>query len=326
MVLRGIVMVAAVAVAAIVIAGKREEIAGATSYFEDLNYFWVLVGAGFELAAVMAFAVMQQRLLAAGDVSAGLAPVTGITFAGNALQNSLPGGGAWASVYAFRQFRRLGADDVLAAWLIIAISGLSAVGLAILAGVGLAMAEGDAASADLVVGILVVLVIAAILVVLARNGLLRRPIAIGLALSKRLFGRPSGDVETFMADTESRLLAVTPSRPEWGVALLLAVANWGLDCVCLGTSFLAVGAPVPWRGLLLAYGAAQLAANLPLTPGGLGVVEGSLAIALVQFGGGQESTVAAVLMYRLMSFWALVVIGWITMGTMAWLHRRRRSR
>jgi len=36
-----------------------------------------------------------------------------------------------------------------------------------------------------------------------------------------------------------------------------------------------------WKGLLLAYGAGQLAADLPITPGGLGVVEGSLTIALV---------------------------------------------
>ena len=42
---------------------------------------------------------------------------------------------------------------------------------------------------------------------------------------------------------------------------------------------------------------AQLAANLPITPGGLGVVEGSLTIALVAYGGGRDSTVAAVLLY-----------------------------
>ena len=46
------------------------------------------------------------------------------------------------------------------------------------------------------------------------------------------------------------------------------------------------------------------AANLPITPGGLGVVEGSLTIALVQFGGAEVSTVAAVLLYRILSFWA----------------------
>jgi uncharacterized protein (TIRG00374 family) len=73
-----------------------------------------------------------------------------------------------------------------------------------------------------------------------------------------------------------------------------------------------VGSPVPWRGLLLAYGAGQLAANLPITPGGLGVVEGSLTIALVAYGGAQASTVAAVLLYRIVSFWASLPVGWVS--------------
>ena len=75
-----------------------------------------------------------------------------------------------------------------------------------------------------------------------------------------------------------------------GTGYLLAMAgaaamgNWVFDCGCLTLSFLAVGAGVPWRGLLLAYGAGQLATTLPITPGGLGVVEGSLTVALVTFG------------------------------------------
>ncbi len=101
----------------------------------------------------------------------------------------------------------------------------------------------------------------------------------------------------------------------WGVS------NWILDSACLALSFLAIGAGIPWRGLLLAYGAGQLAANLPITPGGLGVVEGSLTIALVQFGGAEASTVAAVLLYRILSFWAELPIGWATWGVTAWLGR-----
>ncbi len=100
-------------------------------------------------------------------------------------------------------------------------------------------------------------------------------------------------------------------------------ANWMLDCGCLAVSFLAVGGGVPWKGLLLAYGAGQLAANLPITPGGLGVVEGSLTIAIVAYGGAASSTVAAVLLYRILSFWLILPIGW---GTWAWLARSSRRR
>ena len=80
---------------------------------------------------------------------------------------------------------------------------------------------------------------------------------------------------------------VAPARNEWLRAVLAGGADWIADCGCLAFAFLAVGSPVPWQGLLLAYCAAQLAVNLPITPGGLGVVEGSLTVALVAFGGGR---------------------------------------
>jgi hypothetical protein len=80
---------------------------------------------------------------------------------------------------------------------------------------------------------------------------------------------------------------------------------------------------VPWKGLLLAYGAGQLAANLPITPGGLGVVEGSLTIAIVAYGGAAGSTVVAVLLYRFISFWLILPIGWAAWGWLTWIARRR---
>jgi uncharacterized protein (TIRG00374 family) len=101
------------------------------------------------------------------------------------------------------------------------------------------------------------------------------------------------------------------------------MANWLFDCGCLVAAFGAVGAPVPWRGILIAYGAGQLAANLPITPGGLGVVEGSITIALVAYGGAEATTVAAVLLYRLLSFWVQLPIGW---GTAVILEVHRRAR
>jgi uncharacterized protein (TIRG00374 family) len=108
----------------------------------------------------------------------------------------------------------------------------------------------------------------------------------------------------------SRLSGVRPDAGDWTVAAAWAIGNWMLDCGCLVFAFLAVGVAVPWRGLPLAYGAGMLAANLPITPGGLGVVEGSLTIALVVYGGAAGTTVAAVVLYRILSFWILVAVGW----------------
>jgi uncharacterized protein (TIRG00374 family) len=59
---------------------------------------------------------------------------------------------------------------------------------------------------------------------------------------------------------------------------------------------------------------------LPFTPGGLGVVEGGLTATLVAFGGCPAGTLTAVLLYRLVSHWAVVPA-----GVLAWLVLRRRT-
>ena len=120
---------------------------------------------------------------------------------------------------------------------------------------------------------------------------------------------------------------MTAVRLNWGqIGRILAwgTVNWLLDCACFAMMFVAIDAPVPWTGLLLAYGAGQLAATLPITPGGLGVVEGSITVALVAFGGAETSTASAVLLYRVISFWMILAIGWLFVGQLALQVRRGR--
>jgi uncharacterized protein (TIRG00374 family) len=125
-----------------------------------------------------------------------------------------------------------------------------------------------------------------------------------------------------------RLAAVQPSRRDWAATFAMALLNWIYDAACLVLSMLALGIPVPWRGLLVAYALAQLGASLPITPGGIGVVEGSLSLALIAYGVHPNDAVAAALLYRVISFWALVPVGW---AAWSWLelqtrHDRRGSR
>ncbi len=42
-----------------------------------------------------------------------------------AIQNSLPGGVVFYAAYMFRQYRRFGADDVLAGWTLLALNVVS---------------------------------------------------------------------------------------------------------------------------------------------------------------------------------------------------------
>jgi uncharacterized protein (TIRG00374 family) len=306
-----------------VVSGKRGELEGALSYLSHLKWEMLVGAATAEFLAIVAFGALQRQLLAAGGADMSLPVATTIAFAGNAIQNSLPAGPLFSNVWAFRQFRHHGADDVLAVWTLVATSIVSAASLAFVAVLGLAFARNND------VGLDVALVAAgALLFLLLVRYLLRRhtwTLAVAariVRLSQRLFRRPRGDGRALVDSGWQRLTSVAPSKRAWALALAFATANWLWDCLALALSFAAVGAGVPWQGLLLAYGAAQLAINLPITPGGLGVVEGSLTIALVAYGGHREATVAAVVLYRLISFWGLLGVGWLAWAGLAWQARR----
>ncbi|MDQ6837240.1 MAG: YbhN family protein [Actinomycetota bacterium] len=310
---RLVALVALAAIAVNLVAGRRTELEGAATILGDLRWGWLVLAFSIEITSVVAFAEVERRMLCAGGLRVGLWPLTGIALAGNSVQNSLPGGVAWASVFAYRQFRVRGADDVLAAWTMVAVEILSGASLALLAGVGVALAGDTATELNLVGTILVMAVVAVAVVVVVRRRGGHVPITVGswvLRMIQRLVHRPRGNAHDIVSKAWQRLMVITPSRRDWLIGLGWSEVNWLADCACLAIAFLAVGATVPWQGLVLAYGAGQLAANLPITPGGLGVVEGSLAIALVAYGNNEASTVAAVLLYRVVSFWAMLPLGW----------------
>jgi uncharacterized protein (TIRG00374 family) len=303
--------------------GHRGELQNAEGYLSHLHWQWVILAAACEAGSLFSFAVLQGRLLDAGRVRVGLGSLSAITLAATSIAYSLPLGPALASVFAYRQYRRKGATQALSGWVVAASLVVAVVTLAALAAAGLAVAGAAGASYDLVwvtVGVLIIAL--ALAVVFLTKRLLARVVSGSVRLSRRLTRRPRGEIGELADRIVEQLTFVQLTGRQAVGAGGWGMANWGFDCACLGFAFAAVGVGVPWRGLLLAYGAGQLAANLPITPGGLGVVEGSLTIALVAFGGSEASTVAAVLLYRIFNFWIPLPVGWVVWGTLAVRHRR----
>jgi uncharacterized protein (TIRG00374 family) len=303
--------------------GRTGELSGTSHYLDHLRWWWLVLAVAAEACSLVAFALVQKRLLQAGHVEVSTARLTGVTVAATAIANSMPAGPVVSAVFAFGQYRRRGADEALAGWTLAAVFVAASVSLALVAAVGVTVAGAEGAGLDLV-GVTVAVLVGAIALgaVFLQKRALVWLVSGSVRASRRLVRWPRGELAGHVERIINRLTVVTlgfrqvVSVTGWGVA------NWVFDCGCLALSFLAIGAGIPWRGLLLAYGAGQLAANLPITPGGLGVVEGSLTIALVTFGGAEDSTVAAVLLYRILSFWAELPIGWATWGVLAWWGRR----
>ncbi len=308
-----------------VLSSKGSELSGFADVFKTLNWWWVPPAFVVEILSYFLFARMQYELFKAGHLIPPWSPLVKLSFASQALTNSLPAGNAVATVYGFRWFRRFGADNTLAVWALSGTLVASIVSLSLVAVIGLGLATNEGASLDLVP---VLISVFALALALGSLFVYERPlhavVTTALRVSVAVTGRPRGDRAVQIASIMAWMTAVRLSWSQIARIVGWGTLNWLADCACFAMMFLAIHAPIPWKGLLLAYGAGQLAANLPVTPGGLGVVEGSITIALVAFGGSEATTPYAVLLYRIISFWFILVIGWLFIGQLALQVRRGR--
>ena len=105
-------------------------------------------------------------------------------------------------------------------------------------------------------------------------------------------------------------------------AAIWATLNWVLDAMSLWVFLRAFGSITNVLGLFVAFGLANVIAVIPVTPGGLGIVEGALIPTLVGFGVTKGVATAGVLSYRIAAFWLPIPIGAISYLT---VRRDRRN-
>jgi uncharacterized membrane protein YbhN (UPF0104 family) len=171
-------------------------------------------------------------------------------------------------------------------------------------------------------------------------------VALAGALVMLLRGEPQargvGDRAQRLANRALRLLRRSP-RTGWGEATarfrrqtidLLArrwaaitVAQFGGHLAVFGVFLVALRATgvgsgeVTWIEALAAWGLIRLLTAVPVTPGGIGIVELGLSTALVGFGAGNAEAVAAVLLYRVLTVVPTVALG----GLLGLTWRRHRA-
>jgi hypothetical protein len=92
-------------------------------------------------------------------------------------------------------------------------------------------------------------------------------------------------------------------------ALLWASLNWLLDAASLWCFMAAFGARPNPIELFAVYGIANVAGALPLTPGGLGVVDSIAPLLLIGFGVTRSVATLGVLGWRLVNFWLPIPTG-----------------
>jgi putative heme transporter len=140
---------------------------------------------------------------------------------------------------------------------------------------------------------------------------LQRPAGWMFRKTWRALGRRVRDPDEVLTSLANRLGSLRLSPAGWATVVAGAFVNWLADAGVLAASLVAVGAPVPWRGLLFAYAVGTAVQTVGIVPGGIGAVEGALAVALMGAGVRHPLALAAVLVYRFVSFWMVISVGWV---------------
>ncbi len=308
----------------VLLVGKRGELMSAWRQLRDASPAWVLLAILAEATSLLAFAWLQHRVLRLSGARIRMPALFLLTLANDAIANTVPGEPAVSSAYRYRYYRRHGATGASAGWTIFTILIAQAIGMSALLLIGVLVALTSSTSTGGAGTALVGLVI----VVAAGAVLVRRDVVLGLAASavrgvRRLTGHPRGSVGARIEATFARMQEIPLSTPSTVGVVAIATAVWCCDFLCLICAFGAVHAKVPWHGVLLAYGVAQIVASFPVVPGGIGIVEGSLAVILAAYGAGRVPAVSAALGFRIINFWLAIIVGWISVAAIALLARRR---
>ena len=251
-------------------------------------------------------------------------PVIASQLAGNALAKIAPGGGAMGSALQYRMLVRSGMEPATTVTALTAVNVLTfAVVLAmpVLAVPALLRGGVDDTLLDTALIGLAVFVVASVLgaVVLATDRLLS---AIGRAVQwvrnrVRRRAAPLEQLPERLLRERDRLLATL--GPRWKRSLAATVGRWTFDYLSLLAALAAIGSH-PRPGLvLLAFCGAQVLAQIPITPGGLGFVEAGLTAMLALAGVSAGAATLATFAYRLFSYWLPMPVGLVGLV----MHRRR---
>ncbi len=325
-IVRYLVGVAIGVIVLLLLLGKRTELRPAWHQIGQANLAWVAAAIVAQALSLLTFAALQHRVLKLGGASIRLAPLAMLSLANDAIANTVPGEPAISSAYRYRFYRRQGATSASAGWTIFTVLLAQAIGMSLilLLGVLAALASGGTRDAGATLAGLVIVVVA--VAVLVRRDMILEFAAALAGLIGRIAARRRPGHQRLAERVQATLARMReiPLAPPSAIGVVgIATAVWFFDFLCLACAFCAIHASVPWDGILLAYGVAQVAGTLPIVPGGIGIVEGSLAVILVAYGAARPSALAAALVYRVISFWLAIAAGWVTVGTIA--HRQHRT-
>jgi hypothetical protein len=288
-----------------------------------LNPVWLAVALGAQVAHFVCSWALQRMAL---RTKGWFAVVTG-QLSGNAITLIVPGGAAAGAAVQFRMLTKAGMDTDetvggLTAFSLLGVAGLLALPVFALPAVlfGAPVNRGLVQAAIVGAGAFVLFAGFGV-VLLATDG----PLAwVGRTVEKvanrvRRHKPAISGLDQRLVDERDEVRAVLGEK--WKEAVALSAARLAFDFFTLLAAVRATGANPRPSLLLLAYAVAGVIGMIPITPGGLGIVEASLTGMLVLAGLSSGQALLATLTYRLVSYWLPLLAGPFAYGTFTLRYR-----
>jgi putative heme transporter len=276
----------------------------------DVSPGLLIAGLGLEAAALVAYSVMTRSAIAKNAPS--LPTLLRIQLSTKALSNTIPGGGAAGPALGYRLLTLAGVDPSEAGFALATVGLGSAVVLNVLLWVTMLITIP-------VIGYRPAYVITAMigLVVMGLFGVVIASLMRGHQSAERWVRNVAGKVKWLNEDRlgelvhrlARRLQELLSDRKLLRQLVGWAMLNWLLDAAALWVFLRAFHVSVRPDTLLVAFCLANVAAAIPITPGGLGVVE--LTLVTVLGLGGVPAAVAwlGVTAYRIVQLVLPIPVG-----------------
>jgi uncharacterized protein (TIRG00374 family) len=276
-----------------------------------VNGYLLGVALAFEVSALVAYAYLTASLLPA-ESRPPLLRVLRINLVTLAVSHVVPGGSAAAGAVGFDLLGDAGVSRPDAGFALATQALGSALVLNMLLWAGLVVSiptrgfnplYGTAA----VLGAALIGAVTAAVLLLTRGE--QRAARLVCSAANRLPVLDAAVVERTVHRVAARLRTLAAERDVLYRSIGWAAANWLADAAALWVSLAAFGYRIGPAGLIVAYGLANVTAAIPVTPGGLGVMEAVLTTTLVGFGAPRGVAILGVVSWRLVNFWLPIPAG-----------------
>lgn len=300
----------------------------AADLLKQVNPVLLVVAGALEVGALICYTVLT-RVTLPREPKLSMFTIFRIQLATRSVTNLVPGGSAAGGTLGYRLLTDAGVAPTAAGFTLATVGIGSAIvlnlilWLALLISIPLNGFNPVYVSAA-IVGVLLLLFAAGLVYLLIEGRDLAERIL--RAIVRHI---PFVEEETaarFVHQTADRILDLAREPELWRRGVFWASANWFLDAAALWVFLRAFGDSLNPVNLIVAYGVAGVLAAIPITPGGLGVVETALPALCAGFGARATTAGLAVLSWRFVQFWLPIPLGGIAYATLRFgdLGRRRR--